>query len=55
MGKISEKASAKNGNVNKKYHNATGPPPAVAGKCAECGGIFHVRVSSTFSIFEGFC
>ncbi|GAA6021147.1 hypothetical protein JCM8202_001874 [Rhodotorula sphaerocarpa] len=43
FGRVQERVSAKNGNVNFTYHVPSGPPEEVKGdKCGECGGKFHV-------------
>ncbi|GAA5870511.1 hypothetical protein JCM1840_004786 [Sporobolomyces johnsonii] len=42
FGRVSEKVSEKNGNVNTSYHSPSGPPPGVGERCGECGGKFHI-------------
>jgi tRNA (guanine26-N2/guanine27-N2)-dimethyltransferase len=44
FGRVQERVSEKNGNVNLTYHVPAGPPEQVKGdRCSECGGKFHVR------------
>lgn len=50
FGRVQERVSAKNGNVNFTYHVPSGPPEEVKGdKCGECGGKFHVRPTLLFA------
>lgn len=43
FGRVQERVSEKNGNVNLTYHVPAGPPEQVKGdRCSECGGKFHI-------------
>ncbi|KWU41274.1 N2,N2-dimethylguanosine tRNA methyltransferase [Rhodotorula sp. JG-1b] len=43
FGRVQERVSEKNGNVNLTYHVPAGPPDQVKGdRCSECGGKFHI-------------
>ncbi|GAA5982408.1 hypothetical protein JCM10908_006634 [Rhodotorula pacifica] len=43
FGRVQERVSEKNGNVNSTYHVPAGPPEEVRGdRCSECGGKFHI-------------